>query len=48
VTFRGDGRKYEGEWKNGVQEGNGEFFTAEGTMAKKGVWRGGQNIQWFN
>ena len=40
-----DGRKYIGNWKEGVQEGEGDYIFSSGVM-KKGIWSNGKLIQW--
>ena len=36
-----DGRKYEGEWKNGKQHGKGKYILLDGTI-KTGIWEDGK------
>jgi hypothetical protein len=45
--YRPDGRKYEGDWKNGKQHGVGIYTSASG-KTKKGEWSEGKRIQWLN
>lgn len=47
-TYRNDGRKYKGSWKNGKQHGEGEFFNPKDNAWKKGVWQEGKRVQWEN
>ena len=42
-----DGRKYDGEWKNGKQHGVGVYTSASG-KTKKGQWSEGKRIAWLN
>ena len=44
--FRSDGRKYKGEWKFGVKNGNGEFYDPNLKGWKKGIWSDGRRVQW--
>lgn len=41
-----DGRKYDGEWKDGNQDGEGMFHSKDGVV-KKGVWVKGQREKWL-
>ena len=42
-----DGRKYEGEWKNGVQHGDAYYHTSKHEV-KHGRWENGNRIEWHN
>ena len=42
-----DGRIYEGMWKNGLQNGEGELFAPNLNQKRKGIWRHGKVIKWF-
>ena len=42
-----DGRKYDGEWKNGKQHGVGVYTSASG-KTKKGQWSEGKRAAWLN
>lgn len=42
-----DGRKYEGPWKNGKQDGVGAF-TSAGGQKQKGQWKEGKLVQFFD
>ena len=44
---RPDGRKYEGEWKNGKQHGVGVYTSSSG-KSKKGEWSEGIRLAWIN
>jgi hypothetical protein len=41
-----DARKYIGDWKNGVQHGNGIYITSAGEL-HEGVWVEGRLDHWF-
>jgi hypothetical protein len=45
--FRPDGRKYDGEWKNGKQHGIG-IYTSASQKTKKGEWSEGKRVAWLN
>ena len=47
-SFRSDGRKYKGYWKNGKQHGEGEFFQQKENVWKKGIWGEGKRVRWTN
>ena len=42
-----DGRRFEGQWKNGKQHGEGLFTNADGQM-QKGKWVDGNPVCWFD
>ena len=42
-----DGRIYEGMWKNGHQNGEGELFDPNLKQKRKGIWKHGQRIKWL-
>jgi hypothetical protein len=46
LFYRNDGRKYKGEWKNGKQDGEGEFFHPKDKVWKKGEWKDGKRLKW--
>lgn len=39
-----DGRRYEGNWKNGKQHGKGHYIVNE--ITKQGLWEDGKRMQW--
>jgi hypothetical protein len=43
---RNDGRKYDGEWLNGKQDGVGNYTTASG-KTKQGQWKEGKRVAWL-
>lgn len=43
---RPDGRKYDGQWLNGKQDGVGNYTTASG-KTKQGSWKEGKRIAWL-
>jgi hypothetical protein len=45
-SFRSDGRKYKGFWKNGKQHGEGEFYQQKENVWKKGIWGEGKRVRW--
>jgi hypothetical protein len=45
--FWPDGRKYEGDWKNGKQHGIGIYTSASG-KTKRGEWNEGKRVAWLN
>ena len=45
--FWPDGRIYEGMWKNGLQNGEGELFDPNLNKKRKGIWRNGKKIKWL-
>ncbi len=40
-----DGRRYEGNWKYGKQDGYGKYYMPDGTM-KYGYWEDGKRLRW--
>ena len=46
IMSRPDGRKYDGQWLNGKQDGSGNYTTASG-KTKQGQWREGKRIAWL-
>ena len=48
LFFRSDGRKYKGNWRNGKQHGEGEFFQNKENVWKKGIWSEGKRVRWTN
>jgi len=40
---RPDGRRYEGQWKDGKQSGTGTYYNAKGESTT-GEWRDGKRI----
>lgn len=46
MFFWPDGRKYDGQWVNGKQDGIGTYTSASG-KAKRGEWRDGKRINWI-
>ena len=46
LIFRPDGRKYEGQWMNGKQHGEGVYTTSNG-RTKRGMWVDGKRTQWL-
>jgi len=47
-NFRSDGKKYKGYWKNGKQDGEGEFLLNATSAWKKGRWSEGKRVRWVN
>jgi hypothetical protein len=45
---RNDGRIYKGNWKNGKQHGEGEFYNRKEGVWKKGLWGDGKRLRWEN
>lgn len=43
---RPDGRKYDGQWLNGKQDGVGSYTTASG-KTKQGQWKEGKRMAWL-
>ena len=43
---RPDGRKYDGQWLNGKQDGVGTYTTSSG-KTKQGQWKEGKRINWL-
>ena len=43
-----DGKKYNGEWKNGKQHGFGEYFNVADKTWKKGIWEFGRRKKWLD
>ena len=43
---RPDGRKYEGQWMNGKQHGEGIYTTQNG-RTKRGQWVDGKRTKWL-
>ena len=41
-----DGRKFEGNWKNGVQDGEGQMGR-DGKM-RQGIWKEGKRLRWLD
>ena len=48
ILRRNDGRKYKGMWKNGKQNGEGEFFHPKENSWKRGIWNEGKRVRWTN
>lgn len=44
VFIYDDGRKYDGEWKDGVMEGDGVLYNHDGTIFFSGKWSDGKYI----
>ena len=42
-----DGRKYDGNWKNGKQHGVGIIHSSHGEV-KKGEWADGKRVRWID
>jgi hypothetical protein len=42
-----DGRKYDGEWFNGKQHGEGTYLTSKGET-KRGEWKEGKRVRWIS
>ena len=45
---KNDGRIYDGNWKNGKQDGEGKFFNPKKNEWKKGIWEDGKRIKWID
>jgi hypothetical protein len=43
---RPDGRKYEGQWSNGKQNGKG-YYTDEHGVRKLALWKDGKKEKWI-
>ena len=41
-----DDRRYDGNWKNGKQHGEGLYTTSNG-KSRKGEWADGKRIRWI-
>jgi hypothetical protein len=48
INDRPNGKKYRGNWKDGQQDGEGEFFHPERNKWKKGLWHEGKRIKWLD
>lgn len=46
VFVYADSRKYEGQWKNGKQHGNGVYFSIHGDK-REGLWDQGERVKWI-
>ena len=42
-----DGRRYEGQWLNGKQDGEGLYWEAADKKPKKGLWKEGRRVKWL-
>lgn len=42
------GKTYKGKFKNGKQEGEGVFYSSRKHKGRRGRWRNGKRIEWFN
>lgn len=42
-----DGRKYDGNWKNGKQHGKGTYHSMKGEV-KNGLWNEGKRDRWLS
>ena len=42
-----NGRIYKGNWKNGKQNGEGELFSEENKIWKKGIWNEGNVVKFY-
>lgn len=47
LKIRADGRKYKGNWKNGKQHGEGEFFNPANSVWRRGIWDDGKRVRWI-
>ena len=45
--YRPDGRRYEGQWKNGKQSGRGTYYNSKGEVTN-GEWKDGKCINTEN
>ncbi len=45
--IRPDGRKYDGEWRDGKQHGRGVFITAAGKK-REAEWGEGKRLRWVH
>jgi len=45
VFYWEDGRKFDGEWKNGKQHGPG-LYTNIKFESRKGIWKNGKLLKW--
>lgn len=43
---RPDGNKYEGEWKDGKQDGHGWYTNKKGDR-REGIWSKGKRVKWL-
>ena len=41
---RTDGRVFDGQWRNGLQHGKGQYTNAQGKV-RKGVWEDGRRLR---
>ena len=39
-----NGRRFRGHWKDGLRNGPGKEFKADGRIAREGIWKDGQFI----
>ena len=42
-----NGKIYKGYWKNGKQDGEGEFYFPSDRKWKKGIWKEGKRVKWI-
>lgn len=43
----GQGRKYDGMWVQGKQDGIGEYYSPNGG-SRRGLWKDGTRIRWLD
>lgn len=46
TKIRNTKQKYDGQWKAGVQHGEGKMYSSTGEF-KSGRWENGNNVQWY-
>lgn len=47
ICIRPDGKKYEGEWYNGKQNGRGFYQNSKGVV-RLAEWKDGKKIKWIS
>ena len=43
-----DGKIYKGHWKKGKQHGEGEIYSPQDQVWKKGIWENGKRVRWID
>ena len=43
-----DGKKYKGYWKNGKQDGEGEFYNPQTNVWRKCLVKNGKRVRWLD
>jgi hypothetical protein len=47
VYYWPDDKRYEGQWRNGKQHGEGKIVNSKG-KSRRGIWEDGNRLQWLD